>query len=561
MTHRSSQRYVAVGASFLTSLACGTMYVFSAYSTQLADRLHLTATQSALVGMMGTLGVSLLGSIAGIITDRFGPSIPVFAGALCLFAGYATLYVAYVHSISVIPLLAFGSCLSGFGSTLAYSASIKTAALNLPAARGTAVAFPLAAFGLSAVFFTTIASLLVPNDTAGFLALLAVLTSTLCLINLPFLKFPPHHQHHLSVTGDDSQTDGYVAITEDNAATSAGSSYEPTLSGSNNSSNTSGKPIHTTAEDVDPAFETDSDNDEEDNIKIRQLHEHDLHHSFTVWEMFATVEFWAQFWVLGLLAGVGQMYIYCCGYIVRALVIYDSIAGGSGQSPDGPEIARSIQSIQALQVALISISSFVGRLISGTVSDLLSQRLRVQRLWMVCVATGISLLANISIISFVTNAWHLWVVSLSVGTAYGLMFGVFPTIVCDTFGIQHFSKNWGFVAISPVFTIFVFNRLFGKVYDHNSVPDGYSLPFSSTVIAEGTLVCLKGAGCYSRAFAITSFVSLCTLVLIAWMIYTEKHQPTLKQDVINNRHRDGDHTQRLYTPDQASDASGRTQTV
>ncbi|KAF5102298.1 hypothetical protein D0Z00_000481 [Geotrichum galactomycetum] len=538
------------------------MYVFSAYSTQLADRLHLTATQSALVGMMGTLGVSLLGSIAGIITDRFGPSVPVFAGALCLFAGYATLYTAYVHSISVIALLAFGSCLSGFGSTLAYSASIKTAALNLPAARGTAVAFPLAAFGLSAVFFTTIASLLFPNDTAGFLALLAVLTSALCLINLPFLKFPPQHQHHASTTVGDSQTAGYVAIIEDDATTSGDSSYEPTLPGSSNSSNAPTKPMHPTATDIDPAFETDSDNDEEDNIKIRQLHEHDLHHSFTVWEMFATVEFWAQFWVLGLLAGVGQMYIYCCGYIVRALVIYDNIVSGSGQSPDGAEVARSIQSIQALQVALISISSFVGRLISGTVSDLLSQRLRVQRLWMVCIATGVSLLANLSMISFVTNAWHLWLVSLSVGTAYGLMFGVFPTIVCDTFGIQHFSKNWGFVAISPVFTIFVFNRLFGTVYDHNSVADGYSLLLSSTdVVAQGTLVCLKGAGCYSRAFAITSFVSLCTLVLIAWMIYTEKHQPTLKQDVIDNRHRGWEQHQQLYTPDRTEDPAEPGQTV
>lgn len=193
------RRYVAVGSCFATSLACGTLYVYSAYSTQLADRLGLTATQSSMIGMMGTIGVSLLGAIAGIITDQFGPTLPILLGSSGLLVGYLILYYAYVHQVRIIPLLAFGNCLAGFGSTLAYSAAIKTAALNFPKSRGTAVSFPLAAFGLSAVFFTSISALLFPGNTPGLLALLAIATSLLCLVNAPFVK-PPLEIKKLSLS-------------------------------------------------------------------------------------------------------------------------------------------------------------------------------------------------------------------------------------------------------------------------------------------------------------------------------------------------------------------------
>src|SRR3979411_2656748 len=49
-----------------------------------------------------------------------------------------------------------------------------TAATNFPENRGTATAFPLAAFGLSAFFFSSLASLLFHGDTTQLLLLLAL---------------------------------------------------------------------------------------------------------------------------------------------------------------------------------------------------------------------------------------------------------------------------------------------------------------------------------------------------------------------------------------------------
>lgn len=69
----------------------------------------------------------------------------------------------------------------------------KKATLNWPTHRGTATAFPLAAFGLSAFFYTLIAGIAFPGDTSGFLLLLSLATSLLVLVSIPFLHVVDHH--------------------------------------------------------------------------------------------------------------------------------------------------------------------------------------------------------------------------------------------------------------------------------------------------------------------------------------------------------------------------------
>jgi hypothetical protein len=67
-----------------------------------------------------------------------------------------------------------------------------TATLNWPTHRGTASAFPLAAFGLSAFFYTLIAGLAFPGDTSALLLFFSFGTSMLVLASLPFLHVVDH---------------------------------------------------------------------------------------------------------------------------------------------------------------------------------------------------------------------------------------------------------------------------------------------------------------------------------------------------------------------------------
>jgi hypothetical protein len=70
-------------------------------------------------------------------------------------------------------------------------------ALNYPLSRGTATAFPLAAFGLSAFLFSAISAFTLRDDTSKLLLLLAIGTVLLPVISFPFVRIyhSPHYDY------------------------------------------------------------------------------------------------------------------------------------------------------------------------------------------------------------------------------------------------------------------------------------------------------------------------------------------------------------------------------
>ncbi|KAJ3506574.1 hypothetical protein NM208_g16061 [Fusarium decemcellulare] len=185
-------RIIASVAATLMSLACGTNYVYSAWAPQFAERLKLSSTESNLIGLAGNLGQYTMGVPIGIFVDHRGPRPAVLAGAVLLAVGYFPLHQAYDRASGSVPLLCVFSYMTGLGGCMAFAAAVKTSALNWPQHRGTATAFPLAAFGLSAFFFSLLGSLFFPGDPSAFLELLAWGTFGITLGSFFFLKV--HHQ-------------------------------------------------------------------------------------------------------------------------------------------------------------------------------------------------------------------------------------------------------------------------------------------------------------------------------------------------------------------------------
>ena len=98
-----------------------------------------------------------------------------------------------------VGALCFFSTLTGIGSCCAFGGALKmgqflvrirkprflifkTAALNWPKHRGSATSMPLAAFGLSAFFFSRLSAWLFPGNTESFLLVLALATSGIIVI-------------------------------------------------------------------------------------------------------------------------------------------------------------------------------------------------------------------------------------------------------------------------------------------------------------------------------------------------------------------------------------------
>lgn len=145
-----------------------------------------------MIGLAGNLGMYTMGVPVGMFVDSRGPRPAVLAGSLLLGLGYLPLQRAYDAGEGSVPWLSLASFFTGLGGCMAFSASIKTSALNWPHHRGTATAFPIAAFGLSAFFFALVSSIFFPGSPGKFLLLLSIGTFGMLFSGFFFLRVLPH---------------------------------------------------------------------------------------------------------------------------------------------------------------------------------------------------------------------------------------------------------------------------------------------------------------------------------------------------------------------------------
>ena len=175
--------------------------------------------------------------------------------------------------------------------------------------RGTATAFPLAMFGLSAFVFTAIANLAFGDSTGQYLLLLAVGTTTLLLLSTLFLRLIPTSPQHMSV----GNTQSGFSLQEVNRL----QSRSPAANGSRAKPGQCYlNPLHIVGRVVNGPIDDDSSEHEAlmsqasdgDDIASRHSNDHS-HVEVTGLSLLKIPKFWELFAVLGLLSGVGIMTI------------------------------------------------------------------------------------------------------------------------------------------------------------------------------------------------------------------------------------------------------------
>jgi hypothetical protein len=209
------------------------------------------------------------------------------------------------------------SFLTGAGSCSAFTASIKAAALNYPESRGTATAFPLAAFGLSALFFAAVAQIL-PGGTYNFLILLATGTVVLPLLAFPFVRVIPHHsyqhlpehEHQVLHRTRSSGSRQYPHYEEPGAPMTHPSAARP-----DDESFSSDPESHRTGDEEASLLSKTStqeqaaeDLESSKHLESDRNHEHP-HLDVRGFALLPHAEFWQLFIMMGLLTGVGLMTI------------------------------------------------------------------------------------------------------------------------------------------------------------------------------------------------------------------------------------------------------------
>ncbi|KAI9780225.1 MAG: hypothetical protein M1835_004534 [Candelina submexicana] len=448
--------------------------------------MKLSSTQSNLIGTFGNLGMYGSGIPLGMLVDAKGPRPGALIGALCLGLGYYP---------------------------------IHKAALNWPLYRGTATAFPLAAFGLSAFFFSTLYHFAFPGDTSKFLLMLAVGTSALILISLVFLRVIPHdaivstpkdrrhpnawsNQLILAKAEESPQRPEQVLPTQSRTSSPA---TQQRRRHSDDHAGASSVHIQVNSESANlSSDETVSLMSEASSSNLTDIADgrchaksdevHSPHVDIRGRALLPKAEFWQQFMLLGLLSGAGLMTINNIGNDTQALWShYDDSAS-----------AGFIQGRQLVHVSLLSVMSCSGRLMSGVGSDYLVKSLGMSRFWCIVASSSIFCAAQLCAIQ-IENPRHLWAVSALTGLGYGVLFGVYPSLVSDAFGVHGLSQNWGTMTLAPIFSGNIFNLIYGAIYDRHSI-----------VLPGGERDCPEGLKCYRSAYWVTFAGSVLGVAISLW---------------------------------------------
>lgn len=141
---------------------------------------------------------------------------------------------------------------------------------------------------------------------------------------------------------------------------------------------------------------------------------------------------------------------------------------------------------------------------------------------MLTLSSLIFLMAQIAGIQ-IENPHSLLVLSSLTGLAYGFLYGCYPALVAETFGVHGLSQNWGFMTLASVISGYVFNLIYGAVYDRHSI-----------ILKDGGRDCREGLYCYQGAYFVTLAAAAVALVVSLWSVrydYVGRRRRAAEKDV------------------------------
>ncbi|EGG08069.1 uncharacterized protein MELLADRAFT_77446 [Melampsora larici-populina 98AG31] len=468
----NSTRIIILISSIIVSLSAGTNYAFSAYSPQLAERLKLSSTTLNAIGISGNIGMYFASPIVGGIIDRIGPRKPLLFASGLLFLGYGIVWEIFrsnpipssdqdqklIKSNPItVAILAFGMLLTGIGSSTALSSAAGAAAKSFHSRiRATVIGFTLAGFGLSAFFWTRIGALFFSDDTSSFLLVLSLGTSSFILIGVCGLSsldtLEQERRPKIESLADDEQESSAIAT----------SSHQD-LSPSQDQEHTTQETIQSIDEKVD-VYGT---------------------------KLMKTLDFWLLWIVMGCCCGTALMIINNIGTMIATLDFQEHPP--TSTHPSDPNNSSIVSHIQSNQVSLLSVFNCLGRIFAGLISDTLEARYGLSKVWWLCWVSSLFLLSQYLGQQVVKNLSSISLLTGLTGFAYGNMYGSGPNLMIIWFGVDHFTTNFGFLNLAPVFAGQIINLSFGQIYDahyrQNPLPN--------------QLLCMEGQACYRDAFRIT----------------------------------------------------------
>jgi len=423
-----AKRTLAFVCSMINCLSAGSILLVSLYAPIFQEKLHYSQVQVNAVSIAGELGMYLPVPLFGYICDRIGPGHLSLLSAIFFAPAYLLAAYAYTHELPYyVMLTAF--VFIGAGTSSMYFSGVTTCVKNFTGSRGLALALPIAAFGLSSLWEAQFISRVfgradgheldlekVFNFFAGFLLVVGVLGS----IGLSVVS--DEDLEDLKSDVESSETEGLLPNTGSSRASGYG------------------------------AVEVEHDEEKDDGILNAETK-----------RFLFDRNMWYFAFGFFLVTGAGEAFINNIGVIIQTFYPPGS-APHSVVSPTN-------------HVSIVALTSTIARLIAGSLSDYLAphfigstaapKRFTCSR---VSLLLGFALIMSAGQLLLATgiianNPQLFYLVSSTIGTGYGAVFTLAPTVVSVVWGTKNFGTNWGIVTVTPALGAALFGGIFAVGYD------------------------------------------------------------------------------------------------
>ncbi|KAI0870553.1 major facilitator superfamily domain-containing protein [Hypoxylon argillaceum] len=517
-------RSAAFISAIISALGAGSITVFSLYGHLFQSRLHYTQFQINGIASTMNIAMYLPVPIIGYICDRFGPGVLSFVSAVLLGGGYSLAAALYQKGVqeavsgagsskSTFTPMLFAFVAIGVGTACLYLGAVTTCAKNFGKGkyRGLMLVAPIAAFGLSGMIISQIASRLLyeiqPDGTRGdvnvfhFFLFLAILLAVIGLIG----------SFALRVVDEEDLIDEAVEELERSGLLEGSEVFR------RRADRGYGTMTQSDDEDGDAAILDPSKDNEGDmyaRLKKAWLLNAETRRFLadpTMW-LFA-LSFW-------LIIGPGESFINNLGTIIGTLTTPTTYSK--------PPAA-------ATHVSIFAAVSTVARLVVASLSDLLSptpdsqhiqtgnphslpvlrQKLQVSRVVLFAISALVFSVGSLVLASgaIQEHANRFWIVSGFIGAGYGAAFSLTPIIITMIWGVENFGTNFGIIAVTPALGSVIWGTIYSAVYQAGARNNSASVQNQ-----EPADIFCYGKQCYVPTFwAMTVSIWIGTLMIIwAW---------------------------------------------